>query len=266
MKTRFWPVVAAAVLLASPSQALELSFTTFSLVSGSGDAPVSVWRFDDIAPGVDGLMTLNSFAHDASFNNADGVGTGGAGGVLGNDDIEIELRGWADAPGNSYGEFKLQFVDADTSNARVLNNLTMISYDIDSSNNADYSDTLWIQGADSIFFENPTSLAVTDGAGEFAGFKQVRLEGTDFTFIGGASSNDPGEQMPVTVFFTYASASEITWRWGLSGTLDKIDDDDGRGRRMFLSGNAVFVPEPGTAALVGLGLASIAIQCRSRRS
>jgi hypothetical protein len=265
MKLRFRPLLAALILSFAPSaQALDLSFTTFSLESGTGDSPVSSWRFDDIAPGVDGLMTLNAFGNGGSFTDADGVLTGGAGGVLGMDDIEIEIRGWADAPGPSYAEFTLSFVDADTTNATVLNDLTMISYDIDSTSGEDYSDTLWVQGADSIFFENPTSLAVSAGTGDFAGFQQVRLAGSDFTFQGGASSNDPAEQMPVTVFFSYDSASSITWRWGLTGTLSPLIDDDGKGRRMFLSGNAVFVPEPGTAALLSLGLVAMGSLRRRR--
>jgi hypothetical protein len=50
MKMRIVPAVAAVLLLAAPSQALDLSFTTFTLESGGGN-PVSTWRYDDIAPG-----------------------------------------------------------------------------------------------------------------------------------------------------------------------------------------------------------------------
>jgi hypothetical protein len=121
-----------------------------------------------------------------------------------------------------------------------------------------------VSGKVTVAITRSVFLATTPGVGDFAGFDRVRLAGSDFTVQGGASSNDPAEQMPVTVFFTYDSASSITWRWGLTGSLSPAEDADGRGRRMFLSGNAVFVPEPGTASLLGMGITCLALQRRRR--
>ena len=290
MKTLLVSTAAATALLLAPAaQALDLSFTTCGGIvpsegvtrcpaeTGTDGQAGATYRFDDIAPGIDGILSIDSLNNSVDLTSTDGIVIGGA---FGGDDIIIELQGWGDddavTPGEtpSWAGFTLTFVQSDTSNPVQVDVLEMISYDIDSSNsNAldedNFSDTLWIPNGVPSSLPGTTNLEIEAGAGDFAGFQQVTLQQIFQNQINQNPARDDSDcfdddecQQKNTVNFSYADVSSITWRWGLTGPFDPNEDSNGAGRAMLLSGNAIFVPEPGTALLMSIAGLSVALGAR----
>jgi hypothetical protein len=253
--------------LGSQAHAVAMSFTQCGGVvlaegvrcvpeSGTDGQAGAVYRYNNIAPGIDGLLTVNSLNNGATLLFTDGVGVGGA---FGGDDIIIEIAG---TPSQTpYGSFTLQFVDSNTTTPHVIDVLQMISYDIDTSDFDLYSDTLWVPNGVAVSLPNPTYLQNTAGSGAFAGNQEIQLQSTYWGVMSVGRSDDdcadPECQQLVTVNLDYTNVSSLSWLWGMEGSHAGSE-----GRAMFLSGNAIFAPEPSTALLLLAGAAAAALRIR----
>ncbi|WP_353110612.1 Ig-like domain-containing protein [Salinisphaera dokdonensis] len=127
----------------APSIDLDFSGTP-TLVSGNAGQPGAVYRYADVADGVDALVTIDavSNAQVSEFDaNANGVAEG----------FSPTIQGQG---ANGFAQFSFQFVESGTTNARVVS-FTSSSLDVDNT-----VETIQFRGTSSYTVEGNTYLTV----------------------------------------------------------------------------------------------------------
>lgn len=201
----FMPVgVSAQVVTCHGRQITALDFRSPTLVSGTALSVGSIYRFANVAPGVDARVTIDSFAGGASLTTIDNDT-----GLIGN--FQPELAG-ADARS---AHFTIRFVSAGTTTPVALDFASSgVDIDGDSVSLREYSEFSTPFAA--YVLENPTRLSVNASGPFSAG--NFRFEAT--TVFTAPGIDETETQNIVSILYT--NTSQFGYRIGTLGTGNTI--------------------------------------------
>jgi len=149
--------VAFVAAIPTPATAQEsLSFSNFSLESGTPLAEGAVYRFHDVKSGVDALVTIDALYGGATLSQIDDASPSGA-------NLSPVLGGIPSNDPNPQADLFIAFVIADTSTPIVLDELDVTSADIDGDGTEARREFAIMSGFDYYVIEGnpPSELTVT---------------------------------------------------------------------------------------------------------
>ncbi|MBH03319.1 MAG: hypothetical protein CMP08_04230, partial [Xanthomonadales bacterium] len=176
---------------------IDLSFTSApTLVSGTDRQVGAVYRFANVASGVDALVTIETLSN-ATITAIDANQNGVAEAFS----PTIQGRG-----ANGFAQFSFRFVDAGTNNSRVVS-YTASALDVD-----DTAETIQFRGASSFTRESDTVVAAN-----------VDPRNSNVDFRGGGPSVSPTsrDNTRYIVSAGYTDVTGFVYRAGVDGTAER---------------------------------------------
>ncbi len=140
--------------LSGTAQAVSLSFTTFSLESGTDLQPGAVYRFDDVTTGVDALVTVVSLNNGATLSQIDDATNPPTAGVW--EALQPQYTGV-----DGSVTLNVEFVTADTSTSTTIANFTASAVDVD-GDGISLTEFVEFSDFDRYTLESTTNLNVTE--------------------------------------------------------------------------------------------------------
>ncbi|GAB3673562.1 hypothetical protein GCM10028792_09330 [Salinisphaera aquimarina] len=167
-----------------------------TLVSGTANQPGAVYRFSNVSPGIDALVTIDSRSNaqvSALDENANGVAEG----------FSPTIQGQG---ANGYVQFSFRFVDSGTNNARVVT-FTASSLDVDAT-----SETIQFRGTNNYTVESNTYVTAT-----------VDATNSNVNVRGGGPGAFPTSRTDTRyiVSANYSDVTGFTYRAGVDGNTSR---------------------------------------------
>ncbi len=200
----------------------QLSFTNPILESGTALQNGAVYRFSNIAPGIDALVTIVSRSHpDVAVENIDLPGSTFGHDVAWQPQVDGNFFNdpGCDTDTLKFADFKIEFVTSGSSAQSNINDIYLTSLDMDGNGNAGHvREYIMSDDFDSYSVGNPSSLTITNSIEVLA------------PVTGYAGIDTSAQEVMITLY--YISTSEINMRVGAKFGLDCSGMDDSQESRL----------------------------------
>lgn len=166
----FFTTIVSTTLLQAQS---NLYFDGYTLIEGIDQQVGAKYRFHQVVNSVDAIVTIDSLVGDAEIKDIDQKGPG----------HDCAFQPFIKAPGGSavaYGVFTIEFVDKDTYNPKVLDQVLVTPIDIDGNDKLKEFCDVDMMGGSAIFSGAGTDISVTSG---YFGFRGKNVAGIEYAGI-----------------------------------------------------------------------------------
>ncbi|MCU0325203.1 MAG: choice-of-anchor A family protein, partial [Spirosomaceae bacterium] len=219
-----WDATLSCVDPATSCVGPSMNFSNPTLIAGTAGADGAQYRFSNILPGVDGIITIMSRTHaDISIFDIDANATTYGGYEYGFQPLidynYVNGGGSFDPAGEKSVTFKLDFVNAGTTTTRSIPALNMTAIDVDGSGEANEI-MEFIETSGHNYFERQTTSTLTITGANSGGINKAKGPITNYPSIDETAFD-------VMIGYYYSNVSSITFKYGAdyggSTTMGDID-------------------------------------------
>ncbi|MFN3851730.1 MAG: CUB domain-containing protein [Spirosomataceae bacterium] len=227
-----WDATLSCVDPATSCVGPNMTFSNPTLISGTAGADGAQYRFSNILPGVDGIITIMSRTHaDISIFDIDANAATYGGYEYGFQPLidynYVNGGGSFDPAGEKSVTFKLDFVNAGTTTARSIPALNMTAIDVDGSGEANEI-MEFIETSGHNYFERQTTSTLTITGANSGGTNKAKGPITNYPNIDETAFD-------VMIGYYYTNVSSITFKYGADyggsifmGDIDINNSDEKR--------------------------------------